>query len=191
MALAVGVLVTGSLAAASRGLDRTVQAVQIGSSGGCLFAPETCPADEYPAGTVMPGGTALHPSPTGRPPEGDGTATVPAAASTSASESVGEAAVTYRFAERTRAGYVVSLRITNISATTWPGWALRFRLAQRRPISSFWNTELSVRGDRLTAHDDGWNASVEPGASVEFGIEGRGSFQPSGCVLNGNPCRFG
>jgi Cellulose binding domain len=186
--------------------------VELGSSGGCQFAPDTCsvPADTLSAGqsglitptpeqvtpTATPRATPTAtpaPSRTSRPTQrAAATKAAPrrAAAPRRKTAAAPAPTVEYTFRSRWDTGYVVLIRFANTSSSPWTGWSLSFRPGDGSRITSSWNTRLSQSGGVVRATDEGWAEAVAPGEQVVFGMEGTRSFQPSGCVLNGRPCSF-
>jgi len=100
------------------------------------------------------------------------------------------AVIEYWFSARWDDGYVARIRLTNTSSSPWDGWQLAFVLGDGSRVSSYWDTRLSGRQARLRAVNEEWNGAVDPGSNADFGFEATGTFQPSECVLNGQPCRF-
>ena len=88
-------------------------------------------------------------------------------------------------------GFVAMLTVTNTGSSTLNGWVVTFTLAGDEHIASAWNATVTQSGAQVTAKDVGYNASLPPGGSVSFGIQGTGDgpvLPPTGIALNGTPC---
>ncbi|GAD01357.1 cellulase family glycosylhydrolase [Agarivorans albus] len=73
-------------------------------------------------------------------------------------------------------GFQAQVTITNTDSTNIEGWQVNWQYQQGSQLSSSWNTVLS--GDNpYSASNLSWNATIKPGESVEFGIQG---------TMNGN-----
>ncbi len=83
-------------------------------------------------------------------------------------------------------GSTVQVFVKNTGSTPWNGWQMTWALPQSETVANSWSTDLSVSGQTVTARNLPWNATVEPGAEVTFGLNG--SF-PSGTVA-GVPAAF-
>jgi hypothetical protein len=220
---AVGLaLVAASLVVSSLFEDRPDEDVEIGSSGGCLFAPTTCSVPSanpwagagpqsastakpnHPAVSATAGGTTTA-NPSQRssqastatprtakritpPPPRPSAVSRPTA--TRQTSTASTPIVDYSYKSQWDTGYVVLIRFSNTSRATWHGWVLSFQLGDGSRITSYWNTRLTGTSGPVRAADDGWNAVIAPGERADFGMEGTRSFRPSGCALNGQPCRF-
>lgn len=88
-------------------------------------------------------------------------------------------------------GFVATLTVTNTGSSTLNGWVVTFTLPGDEKIAYAWNATVTQSGTRVTAKDVGYNASLPPGGSVSFGIQGTGGSPvapPTGITLNGLPC---
>src|SRR5690554_684214 len=66
-------------------------------------------------------------------------------------------------------GYTGAIRITNNGTSAISGWDVNWQYATNR-VTSSWNANVSGSSD-LSASDLGWNGSIQPGQSVEFGFQ--------------------
>ncbi len=88
-------------------------------------------------------------------------------------------------------GFVATLTVTNTGSSTLNGWVVTFTLTGAENIVNAWNATVTQSGTRVTAKDVGYNASLPPGGSVSFGIQGTGGSPvapPTEITLNGAPC---
>ncbi|MDO8341664.1 MAG: cellulose binding domain-containing protein [Cellvibrio sp.] len=65
-------------------------------------------------------------------------------------------------------GFTAAIRITNDTATTINGWQVNWTYANNR-VSNAWNAILS---GSYSATNISWNGRIQPGQSVEFGLQG-------------------
>ena len=71
-------------------------------------------------------------------------------------------------------GFTGNVKITNNSNEPINGWELEFNAPFE--IQNIWNGSVeSHEGDKYLIKDGGWNGSIPPGGSVEFGFNGSNS----------------
>ncbi|WP_347330459.1 CotH kinase family protein [Marinimicrobium locisalis] len=84
-------------------------------------------------------------------------------------------------------GATATIRITNNSGSTIDGWSLEWSY-QNNTVTNSWNANISGNNP-YTASDLGWNATLTPGAEIEFGLQlntqGGGAETPA---LSGGVC---
>jgi cellulase/cellobiase CelA1 len=88
-------------------------------------------------------------------------------------------------------GFVAVLTVTNTGNSTINGWVVKFTFTDGERIANAWNATVTQSGAQVTAKNMTYNASLPPGGSVSFGIQGTGSSAvtpPTGISLNGSPC---
>jgi hypothetical protein len=85
-------------------------------------------------------------------------------------------------------GYVASFTVQNDTDAPLGGWRVEFDLPASTRIGSHWNAELHREGDHYVFTDLGWNGVLLPGASTSFGWLATGDADPTGCIVNGDPC---
>jgi endoglucanase len=66
-------------------------------------------------------------------------------------------------------GYTGAIRITNNGTSAISGWDVNWQYATNR-VTSSWNANVSG-SNPYSASDLGWNGSIQPGQSVEFGFQ--------------------
>lgn len=88
-------------------------------------------------------------------------------------------------------GFTADVTVTNTGSTPVDGWRLAFALPAGQRITSAWNAAASPASGTVTASSLAYNAQIQPGAKVTFGLQGTysGSFtRPGGFSLNGVAC---
>ena len=68
----------------------------------------------------------------------------------------------------------VNFKITNNSSSTISTWTLKVKKSDVS-ITTGWNINLSESGDYYVITPVGWNSSIAPGQSIEFGTQGNGN----------------
>jgi hypothetical protein len=100
-------------------------------------------------------------------------------------------AVTFARSGSWEQGYVANISLRNLAGGTVNGWTLGWRFGGDQRIRNLWNGRFSQNGRQVQVRDDGWNAAVGPGESVQFGFEvttAPPSTDPTRFTLNGGPC---
>jgi len=67
-------------------------------------------------------------------------------------------------------GFQGTITITNNTSTAVNGWSVGWQYSTNR-VTSSWNANLSG-SNPYTATNVGWNAAIQPGQSVSFGVQG-------------------
>ncbi|MET0356403.1 MAG: family 43 glycosylhydrolase [Cellvibrio sp.] len=78
------------------------------------------------------------------------------------------AACTYTVTNSWGAGYTAAVRITNDTSSTVNGWQVSWTYNTNK-VTNSWNAVVS---GTYTATNIGWNGTIRPGQSVEFGVQG-------------------
>src|SRR5690606_14654205 len=66
-------------------------------------------------------------------------------------------------------GYTASIRINNVQQTPIQNWQVAWQFQTNR-VTNSWNAQLTG-SNPYTATGMGWNNAIQPGDSVEFGIQ--------------------
>ncbi|MET8148393.1 cellulose binding domain-containing protein [Actinoplanes sp. NPDC049668] len=88
-------------------------------------------------------------------------------------------------------GFVAMVRVTN-TGTTARNWTVTISYESRAEvrITNAWNAQLDRQGDTSVLT----GGPLAPGASFSFGFEAskqvRNRIQPTGCTVDGTPCRL-
>ncbi|MFD7402630.1 cellulose binding domain-containing protein [Streptomyces sp. NPDC059866] len=86
-------------------------------------------------------------------------------------------------------GYTAQYVVTNNSGEAKADWALTFNLPSGAKLSSLWNGESSVSGQRVTVRPPAWDKDgLAAGESVTVGFVVNGSADPTGCLIDGAKC---
>jgi cellulase/cellobiase CelA1 len=75
-------------------------------------------------------------------------------------------------------GYQVLIKVKNDSASRVDGWTLKISKSEVK-IDSSWCVNIAEEGGYYVITPMSWNSSLEPSASVDFGIQGSGSIGTS------------
>ncbi|MCX2783047.1 lytic polysaccharide monooxygenase [Microbulbifer thermotolerans] len=73
-------------------------------------------------------------------------------------------------------GFVASIVLTNNGSEPVEGWSVSWDYAGDAQVTNGWNAQISGSGP-YTATNVDWNATIQPGESVEFGFQGTGSAE--------------
>lgn len=90
-----------------------------------------------------------------------------------------------------RGGFVITVTLTSLCDSPIDGWTLELGLAPGHEVNQVWNVNAIFSSGSITANPPPWNARINPGGSVSFGMMGTwsGTFQPpTSCSVNGEPC---
>lgn len=83
-------------------------------------------------------------------------------------------------------GFTGAIRISNPGSSAINGWSLSWRYSGDTRITNGWNANLSG-SNPYSASNLGWNASIPPGQTVEFGFQGTHSAAEIP-LLTGSAC---
>lgn len=85
-------------------------------------------------------------------------------------------------------GFNATIKITNNNSTAVNAWSVNWQYAGQDRIASAYNTNLTG-SNPYAAANLGWNGSLQPGQTLEFGLNGnKGSAAAEIPVLTGNIC---
>lgn len=85
--------------------------------------------------------------------------------------------------------YQVDVEVTNNSGETTDGWSVMLDFDQPADIFNVWNATLSGEDtETVTATNVSYNANIEPGGSITFGVQGtfEGTFTEPTCSGTGD-----
>ncbi|MGW5746108.1 cellulose binding domain-containing protein [Amycolatopsis sp. NPDC003861] len=88
-------------------------------------------------------------------------------------------------------GYGGGYTITNRGDTTATGWTVEFDLPAGSAVSSSWSSVRTQAGQHYRFTNAGFNGTVPPGGTENFGFNVSGAGLPTGCTVNGAPCDGG
>jgi len=73
-------------------------------------------------------------------------------------------------------GFVAAIRITNDTSTAINGWSVNWSYSDGSRRTGGWNANFSGNNP-YTATNVGWNSTINPGQTAEFGIQGNKAVQ--------------
>jgi hypothetical protein len=86
-------------------------------------------------------------------------------------------------------GYTAQYVVTNTTGATKKDWTLEFDLPSGSKLSSLWNAESSVSGQRVTVKPPKWDTDgLAAGESVTVGFVVNGTGQPTSCLIDNAKC---
>lgn len=86
-------------------------------------------------------------------------------------------------------GYTAQYVVTNNSDRTKKDWTLEFDLPAGAKLSSLWNAESRVSGQRVTVKPAKWDTDgIAPGKSVTVGFVVNGTGDPTNCRIDNGSC---
>lgn len=88
-------------------------------------------------------------------------------------------------------GLTAKLTVTNTSATSWDGWALKFAFTDSERLKDGWAARWSQSGRNVTAKNESWNKRIPPGGTVTLGFTASKTGQhvaPTKFAVNGHIC---
>lgn len=112
---------------------------------------------------------------------------VSSVASSSASSAVSGGNCSYIVSNNWGSGFTGTIRITNAGTSAINNWNVSWNYSGSTRITSSWNATLSGNNP-YSATPAGWNASIQPGQSAEFGFQGTHSGTAEIPVVTGSAC---
>ncbi|MEU8633879.1 cellulose binding domain-containing protein [Amycolatopsis sp. NPDC048633] len=88
-------------------------------------------------------------------------------------------------------GYGAGYTIANRGDAPATGWTVEFDLPAGTSVSGSWSSVKTQTGQHYKFTNAGFNGTVKPGATADFGFNVAGSGLPSACTVNGFPCEGG
>jgi hypothetical protein len=111
-----------------------------------------------------------------------------------AADSAGPLQASYQGGTSWGTGYSGQYTITNPGTAAVTGWTLAFTLPNGTSLTSLWDGSYTDDGGQVTVTNDGWDATISPGATVTVGFETESAGtagQPGDCTINGTSCQAG
>lgn len=107
----------------------------------------------------------------------------------SSSVAVAGASCSYHIQSQWGNGFTAAIRVKNISNRVINGWDVNWQYTDGSRLTNSWNASVSG-SNPYTAKNLNWNASIQPGQTVEFGFQGS---KPAGAamvpVVSGSLCQ--
>jgi hypothetical protein len=91
---------------------------------------------------------------------------------TVAASAGGTCSVTYTRQNEWAGGFTANVTVTNATTTAKNGWTVRFTYPGDQRVTSGWNATVSTSGATVTATNLTYNATLPPGGSTSFGLQG-------------------
>ena len=112
-----------------------------------------------------------------------------AKSSSSSASSVGASKCQYVVSSEWNTGLTGLIRITNNGTSAINGWNLSWSYSDGTKLTNSWNANISG-SNPYSASDLGWNGTVQPGQSVEFGFQANKGTNASAQipVITGSAC---
>jgi xyloglucan-specific exo-beta-1,4-glucanase len=114
--------------------------------------------------------------------------------SPSTSTAAGSCKVTYSVTNQWPGGFQGDVLITNTGTAAINGWTLTWTYANGQVISQLWNGSYTQTGAAVTVKDAGFNGTIAPNTSAEFGFlaswNGTNN-KPTAFTVNGAGCVAG
>ena len=88
-------------------------------------------------------------------------------------------------------GFTASITITNLGASAWNGWTLRFTLPATAQISQGWSGTFTQSGTAVTVTSATWNGPIVAGGTASIGFNATTSAptaNPTSFTVNGTVC---
>lgn len=126
------------------------------------ISPATCSAQPDPYGIV---GSSSSSSSSSSSEE--------SSSSSSSSSDPSSGSCAYVIGDSWGNGFTATIRVTNNGTSTINGWEVNWAYSGNTSITHSWSAEVSG-SNPYSASNMSWNASIQPGQSVEFGFQGSG-----------------
>jgi rhamnogalacturonan endolyase len=111
-----------------------------------------------------------------------------AASSIASSRAAAGSNCSYTVSNNWGAGFTGAIRITNRGTSAINGWSVSWTYAGSTRLSGTWNATVTGTNP-YSATNLGWNSTIQPGQSVEFGFQGTHSGTAEIPVITGSACQ--
>jgi mannan endo-1,4-beta-mannosidase len=93
-------------------------------------------------------------------------------------------------------GFTASVTITNTGSQAINGWSLVWDYPAGQTVNDYWGSTITQSGSTVTAANVGWNGTIPPNGSTNFGFNGLATSAgnnpaPTAFSLNGTNCSVG
>src|SRR5690554_9735 len=102
-----------------------------------------------------------------------------------------QAACEYTVTNQWNNGFTASIKVTNDTGSAVNSWNVSWQYSGDNTVTNSWNANVSGSGP-YTAANVGWNGSLQPGQSAEFGFQGtKGDAAAQAPAVTGALCSGG
>lgn len=109
------------------------------------------------------------------------------ASSVASSTAVTSGNCSYVISNNWGSGFTGAIRVTNKGTSAINGWNVNWRYTGNTRVTSTWNATVTG-SNPYSATNVGWNGSIQPGQSVEFGFQGTHSGTAEIPAVTGTAC---
>lgn len=155
-------------------------------------APDTCQSQPAPYGIVGESGSSSSaPSSSSSSISSSMSSSVNSSSvssSSSSSESNATGNCEYVVSNEWNSGYTAAIRIHNDGNAAINGWSVNWEYSDGSQVTNGWNAQIEG-SNPYSATDMGWNGTIQPGQSVEFGFQvSKGGSNAAVPEVTGVPC---
>lgn len=113
----------------------------------------------------------------------------PSSSSASSSSLASGSKCTYVISNEWNTGFTGLIRITNKGSTAINGWTVTWSYSDGTKLTGSWNATVTG-ANPYSATNLSWNANIQPGQSVELGVQGNKGTSPTAQipVISGSVC---
>ncbi|WP_347332565.1 cellulase family glycosylhydrolase [Marinimicrobium locisalis] len=154
----------------------------------CL-APSTCQSQPAPYGIVGEGASsASAPASSSASSNSSVSSSTVYSSSSSSSQPAATGSCEYLVNNEWSSGYTGAIRIHNDGNQALSGWSVNWEYSDGSQVTNGWNAQIEG-SNPYSATDMGWNGTIQPGQSVEFGFQvSKGGESASVPAVTGGPC---
>ncbi len=155
--------------------------------------PSSCQSQPAPYGIVGESGSSSSaPSSSSASVSSSVSSSVNSSSVSSSSSSSSEPEATgnceYVVSNEWSSGYTAAIRIHNEGSAALNGWSVHWEYSDGSQVTNGWNAQIEG-SNPYSATDMGWNGTVQPGQSVEFGFQvSKGGSAAAVPAVTGGPC---
>ncbi len=116
------------------------------------------------------------------------TVTAPPIDNSNPADTTGSVMCDYIISNSWNNGFVASIRLTNTGTTSVNGWDINWDYTDSTVVTNTWSANVSGTGPYTASHL-GWNFSIEPGQTIEIGVQGTHNGNTQIPRLTGSVCK--
>jgi mannan endo-1,4-beta-mannosidase len=154
---------------------------------------DNCVSSSSSSSIIRSSSSSIRPSSSSVPSSVSSSSIRPSSSSSSSRSSSSSEATTaqcsYVVNSQWNNGFTAAIRIRNTSAQVINGWDVKWQYNDGSKITNLWNAALTG-SNPYNAKNLGWNTSIQPGQTVEFGFQGSKSAAAANVpVVTGSICK--